>query len=303
MVQLTVKKKVSILSVPYDLGASRRGAHSGPSAILQAGLQRRLTLLGIDHIYEGEIPKPVYIKSGANPQLENLEEIVALNMTLAGQVSRIVENDNFPLILGGDHSIAIGSLSGLAQHYENLGVIWFDAHSDLSSEDTSPSGNIQDMSLAISLGKGNPLLTRIQSIGPNIKPQHVVIIGARQLAVDEKEYIRASGITCFTMHDIDRMGMGKVIESAIHILSGLTDGIHLSFDVDCLDPLLAPGTSCPVQGGLSYREAHFSLELLHESGLITSAEFVEVNPSLDLENKTPGIVVGLICSLLGQQIL
>jgi arginase len=303
MVQMAFSKTLSLLSVPFDLGAGRRGVHLGPDAILRAGLLRKLTQLSIQHVNEGEIPMPAASKVSTNSQLKNLEEIVAVNKHLSEQVSSIAAKGNFPLILGGDHSIAIGTLAGLAPHYDNLGVIWFDAHSDLNSEDTSPSGNIHGMSLAVALGKGNSLLTHIQTEGPYIKPENVVIIGARQLDPDEKEYIRSSGITCFTMHDIDRKGMPYVIEQAIEILKDKTDGIHLSFDIDSLDPSVAPGTGTPVQGGVSYREAHFAMELLHESGLITSAEFVEVNPSFDSENKTAMLAVGLICSLLGQQIL
>jgi arginase len=303
MVQMAFSKTLSIISVPLDLGAGRRGVNLGPDAILKAGLQRKLTNLGIKYVNEGEIHIPISSKGQTDSQLKNLAEIVTVNTQLSEQITRIVAKGNFPLILGGDHSIAIGSLAGLAPHYENLGVIWFDAHSDLNSEDSSPSGNIHGMSLAVGLGKGNSRLTRIQTKGPYIKPEHVVIIGARQLDPEEKEYIRASGITCFTMHDIDRKGMAYVVEKAIEILKEHTDGIHLSFDVDSLDPSVAPGTGTPVQGGVSYREAHFALELLHESGLITSAEFVEVNPTLDADNKTAVLTVGLICSLLGQQIL
>jgi arginase len=300
---VTYQKTVSILSVPFDMGAGRKGVNLGPNAILQAGLYRRLVNLGIEYNFEGEVVSPGSTKSEVSHHLKNLEEVIELNIKLAAQVASIVEKGNFPLILGGDHSIAIGTLAGLAQNYKNLGVIWFDAHSDLNTEETSPSGNIHGMSLAVGLGIGHPLLTQINSSGFKIKPQNVIIIGARDLDPGEKEYINASGVTCFTMHDIDRKGMGKVVEKAIDILSGTTDGIHLSFDVDSLDPLEAPGTGTPVKGGVSYREAHFALELLHESGLITSAEFVEVNPTLDSDNKTAKLAVEFIASLFGKQIL
>jgi arginase len=303
MVLMTIQKVVSVLSVPFDLGSGRKGAHLGPDAILSAGLLRGLTKLGIDYIQEEKIPSPITSKGSNNDQLNNLEEVVTLNTKLAERVLNVVKRGNFPLILGGDHSITIGTLSALGQHYENLGVIWFDAHSDLNTEETTGLGNINDMSLAVGLGNGHPLLTQIQLSGPKIKPQNVVIIGARQLDPSEKAYIRNSGINCFTMHDIDRLGMGQIIGKALDILSNATDGIHLSFDIDILDPLEAPGTETPVQGGISYREAHLALELLHESGLITSAEFVEINPLLDLDNKTARLTVNLICSLLGQRIL
>jgi arginase len=300
---MTDQKIVSIISVPFDLGAGRKGVQLGPNAILQAGLERRIADLGIEYILEEEIASPVSTKSGASHQLKNLEEVIELNAKLASQVASVVEKGNYPLILGGDHCIAIGTLAGLVRSYKKLGVIWFDAHSDLNTEVTSPSGNIHGMSLAVGLGLGHPRLIQNDSTGYPIKPEHVVIIGARSLDTGEQEYIKSSGVTCFTMHDIDRMGMGQVIEKALDLLSHTTDGVHLSFDVDSLDPLEAPGTGTPVKGGVSYREAHFALELLHESGLITSAEFVEVNPTLDSDNKTAQLAVGLIATVLGNLIL
>jgi arginase len=299
----TNSKHISLLSVPFDLGASRRGASLGPSAVLSAGLVRSLAKLQVVVHDQGSIPVPDAIKENANAKLKHLEEIVQVNTTLAKHVFDIAATGSFPLVLGGDHSIAIGTIAGLAQHYQNLGVIWFDAHSDLNTEDTSPSGNIHGMSLGVGLGRGPSALTQIKGLAPHIKPQNVVIIGARQLDQGEREFIRASGITCFTMHEIDRMGMAKVIEESLKVVSKGTDGVHLSFDVDSLDPQEAPGTGTPIPGGVSYREAHFALELLYESGLITSAEFVEVNPSLDTNNKTARLTVELICSLLGQRIL
>jgi arginase len=292
------QKSISILSVPFDLGAGRRGVHLSPNAILEAGLRQRIINLGIECVIEEEVTTTGSSDSVTVDNLKNLEEVAALNTKLAAQVEAIVEKGNYPLILGGDHSIAIGTLSGLSRHYKNLGVIWFDAHSDLNTEDTSPSGNIHGMGLGI----GHPLLTQIKSNGFKIDPRNVVIIGARQIDAGEKEYINASGVTCYTMHDIDRMGMGQVIEKALAILS-TTDGIHLSFDVDSLDPLHAPGTGTPVIGGVSYREAHFALELLNESGLITSAEFVEVNPKLESDNNTVELAVEFIASLFGERIL
>jgi arginase len=300
---VTLQKIVSVVSVPFDFGVGRKGVHMGPNAILKAGLLRRLTQVGINYTEEEITFSAITDKRSTNLQFKHLEEVVAVNTKLADKVSNIVEKGGFPLALGGDHSIAIGTLAGLGQHYDNLGVIWFDAHSDLETEETGSLGNLNSMSLAVALGMGHPQLTQIQSRGPKITPQHVVIIGARQLAPHERTYIRDSGITCYTMHDIDRLGMGQVIENALGILSGVTDGIHLSFDVDIIDPQVAPGTGTPVIGGISYREANFALELLHESGLITSAEFVELNPSLDVENKTAQLTVELVCSLLGKQIL
>lgn len=173
----------------------------------------------------------------------------------------------------------------------------------MNTAETSPSGNIHGMSLSASLGYGDPSLTELGGICPKIRPENVVIIGARQLDPQEKELIRSKGIKCYTMHEIDRYGMARVIEEAIQIVSANTDGVHLSFDVDSLDPAEAPGTGTPVRGGVNYREAHLALELMHESGIITSAEFVEVNPTLDKENRTSRLTVELIASLLGKRIL
>ncbi|GMX62610.1 hypothetical protein Elgi_24150 [Paenibacillus elgii] len=188
-------------------------------------------------------------------------------------------------------------------HYNRLGVIWIDAHSDLNTPDTTPSGNIHGMSLAASLGQGDERLTRIGGSSPKIRPEHTVLVGVRDLDPGEKACIKAQGITCFTMYDIDRLGMSSVMEEAVQVAGKGTDGVHLSFDIDSLDPVEAPGTGTPVKGGLSYREAHLALELLHESGIVTSAELVEVNPSLDTGQKTAQLAVELIGSLLGEQIL
>lgn len=301
--QTTMQKKVSVLCVPFDLGAGRRGVHLSPNAILQAGLQKRIAQLGLESVMEGEVI-PSHVAADANDDhLKNLKEVIAVNTALADRVEQIVKKDSFPLILGGDHSIGIGTLSGLARHYKNLGVIWFDAHADLNTAETSPSGNIHGMSLAVALGMGHPQLTQIKSTGYNIDPHHVVIIGARQLDEGEKEYIKKSGVTCFTMYDIDRLGMQTVVSKALDLLKHDTDGIHLSFDVDSLDPREAPGTGTPVRGGIRYREAHLALELFYESGLISSAEIVEVNPTLDEENSTAELAVEFVASLLGERIL
>ena len=232
-----------------------------------------------------------------------MSEVHEVSSQLSERVSEIVAEGAFPLVLGGDHSISIGTIAGLAEHYANLGVIWFDAHSDLNTEETSPSGNIHGMSLGISLGRGIPLLTGLRGISPKIKPEHVAIIGARSLDSGEKAYIRSLGIACYTMHDIDLIGIARVMDKVIRQFRQTTDGVHVSFDIDSLDPREAPGTGTPVRGGLSYREAHLALELLYQSDLVTSAEFVEVNPSLDKNDQTAKLAVELIGSLLGEQIL
>lgn len=305
---MSIQPKIAAISVPFDLGAGRRGASQGPQSILQAGLIQDLLgmALSIDHV--ADIPAPQGNMAPLDPQLDitnlnYLAEVIDINTRLANQVSLTVEQGSFPLVIGGDHSIAIGTLAGLAAHYTNLGVIWIDAHSDLNTATTSPSGNIHGMSLAVSLGIGHPLLTEIKDLKPKVKPENIVLIGARSLDEGEKKLIRSLGIKCFTMYDIDRKGMAHVMQEAIDYIKGRTDGVHVSYDVDSLDPLEAPGTGTTVKGGLQYREAHLAVEMLHESGIVTSAEFVEVNPLLDENNKTSQLAVGLISSLLGNKIL
>jgi arginase len=297
-------QQVAIVAVPFGKGAGTPGAELGPAHILHAaGLSRKLTELSIPYRLAGEVSIPAKVTPLQSANAKHLSEVHEACSQLAERVAEIVAEGAFPLVLGGDHSISIGTIAGLAEHYEDLGVIWFDAHSDLNTEDTSPSGNIHGMSLGISLGRGIPLLTGLRGISPKIKPEHVAIVGARSLDSGEKAYIRSLGIACYTMHDIDRLGIARVMEKVIQQLKQTTDGVHVSFDIDSLDPLEAPGTGTPVRGGLSYREAHLALELLYQSNLVTSAEVVEVNPSLDHHDQTAKLAVELIGSLLGEQIL
>ncbi|WP_053372507.1 arginase [Paenibacillus sp. FJAT-27812] len=297
-------QQVAIVAVPFGKGAGTPGAELGPAHILHAaGLSGKLTELNISYRMAGEVSAMAPLQTLKSANAKHLAEVLAVSSQLSERVAEIVADGEFPLVLGGDHSISIGTIAGLAEHYEDLGVIWFDAHSDLNTEDTSPSGNIHGMSLGISLGRGIPLLTGLRGISPKIKPEHVAIVGARSLDSGEKAYIRSLGIACYTMHDIDRLGIARVMEKVIQQLRKTTDGVHVSFDIDSLDPLEAPGTGTPVKGGLSYREAHLALELLYQSNLVTSAEVVEVNPSLDHHDQTAKLAVELIGSLLGEQIL
>jgi len=214
-----------------------------------------------------------------------------------------VKKKDFPLILGGDHSISIGTIAGLANFYENLGVIWYDAHTDINTPETSPSGNIHGMPVAVSLGMGDERLINLEGYFPKIKPENIVYIGARSIDEGEKELISKLGIKIFTMRDIDSIGMKKVMEETIAYLKSRTDGVHLSLDLDAIDPLYAPGVGTPVMGGISYRESRLAMEMLANSGLITSAEFVEVNPILDERNKTGALAVELITILFGKRLL
>ncbi|MFJ5760576.1 arginase [Neobacillus sp. NPDC093182] len=298
-----MEKNISILGVPMDLGQSRRGVDMGPSAIRYAGVVDRLEKIGHTVTDLGNIEiEPAGRGTAIHTNLKNLEAVVKANLDLAEKVDKIIGRNDFPLIFGGDHSIAIGTLAGVSRHYSNLGVIWYDAHGDLNTEETSPSGNIHGMPLAASLGFGHPLLTNIGGYAPKIKPENVVIIGARDLDEGEKDLIKEIGIKVYTMHEIDRLGMTKVMEETIEYLKG-TDGVHLSLDLDGLDPKECPGVGTPVLGGISYRESHLAMEMLADAQIITSAEFVEVNPILDERNRTALVAVALMGSLFGEKLL
>jgi arginase len=297
-------KKISIIGMPMDLGQMRRGVDMGPSAMRYAGINERLRNLNYEIEDLGDIPigRPEVVHR-SDTNLRNLELVAEKNEKLAAKVDEVVKSGAFPLVLGGDHSIAIGTLAGVAKHYKNLGVIWYDAHGDLNTAETSPSGNIHGMPLAVSIGLGHPMLTEIGGYSPKVKPENIVIIGARSLDEGERALIKEKGIKVFTMHEIDRMGMSKVMEETIDYLKAKTDGVHLSLDLDGLDPSDAPGVGTPVIGGISYRESHLAMEMLAEAQIITSAEFVEVNPILDEKNKTATVAVALMGSLFGEKLL
>ncbi|HLR75353.1 MAG TPA: arginase [Virgibacillus sp.] len=299
-----MKKDISIIGVPMDLGQSRRGVDMGPSAIRYAGIKETLKQLDYTINDLGDIMISYQDEEDAqDSNLHNLTQVAIGNEKLAEMVDQEVANGKFPLILGGDHSIAIGSIAGIAKHYNNLGVIWYDAHGDLNYEETSPSGNIHGMSLAVNLGIGHERLTNILGYQPKIKPENIVIVGARCLDPGEKDLIKEKGMKVYTMQEIDRMGMPAVMEETINYLKERTDGVHLSLDLDALDPTEAPGVGTPVIGGLTYRESHLAMEMLSEANIITSAEFVEVNPILDVKNKTASVAVGLVGSVFGKNLL
>ncbi|CAM3922293.1 arginase [Alkalicoccus chagannorensis] len=297
-------KKIALIGVPMDLGQMRRGVDMGPSVIRYAGVTERLEALGYEVDDRGDIhigrPERYDVKNEDN--LKDLDVVVQASEDLQTAVKKAAEEGYFPLVLGGDHSIAIGTLAGAARS-RNLGVIWYDAHGDLNTGETSPSGNIHGMPLSASMGLGHKALTDIGGFSPKVKPEHTVVIGARSLDKGERELIKARGINVYTMHEIDRLGMTKVMEEAAAHVSQGTDGVHLSLDLDALDPHDAPGVGTPVIGGPSYRETHLAMEMLAEKGIITSAEFVEVNPILDVKNQTAEAAVALIGSLFGEKLL
>jgi arginase len=300
---IEMKERISIIGVPMDLGQMRRGVDMGPSAIRYAGVIERLEGLSykIEDKGDIEIGRANREEDAAN-NLRNLKAVSEASVKLSDQVDEAIKSGSFPLVFGGDHSIAIGTLAGVSKHYENLGVIWYDAHGDLNTGETSPSGNIHGMPLAVSIGIGDEALTRIGGYTPKVKPENIVIIGARSLDQGEKELIKEKGIKVYTMHEIDRLGMTKVMEETIEYLKERADGVHLSLDLDGLDPHDAPGVGTPVIGGISYRESHLAMEMLAESEIITSAEFVEVNPILDEKNKTATVAVALMGSLFGEKL-
>lgn len=294
---------VRILPVAFDYGAGRGGAAAGPEALLQAGLAERLAALGRQAVRLPRVPAAsLQADFRSAPGMKHWGRVLGMAEETAAAAAAAADG-GFPLILGGDHSIAIGTIAGLASRRQRLGVLWIDAHSDLNTPYTTPSGNLHGMSLAACLGFGDPHLAAVGGYSPKLQPERIALVGARSLDKGEREIIGRLGIACFTMHDIDRRGMADVMKEAIAIVSNGSDGVHLSFDIDSVDPGEAPGTGTPVRGGLSYREAHLAMELLHEAGILTSAELVEVNPRLDSGNRTARLAVELLASLFGEKIL
>lgn len=301
-------RRVTLIGVPLDLGAGRRGVDMGPSAFRVAGVDAKLAELG--HAVEdwGDLPVKIQETQGpGNPRLKYLKEILEVCEALRERVGNALERGGTPVVLGGDHSVAMGTIAGVARHFhrrnEKLGLVWFDAHADANTAETSPSGNIHGMPLAVALGLGAPALVNLAGFAPMVEGPRAALVGIRDVDVAERPNVRASGIGAFTMRDIDERGMRVVMEEAIARASTSTAGIHVSFDLDGMDPDYAPGVGTPSPGGLSYREAHLAMEMLADTGRVVSAEFVEVNPILDHRNGTATLGVELVCSLLGKKIL
>ena len=294
---------ISLLGVPMDLGADRRGVDMGPSAIRYADISDKLQALGhdVDNLDNIQVPEPETRNPG-DPSLKYLEPILACANELAHRVETRIKQGSVPVILGGDHSISLGSVSGSANAYSTLGVIWFDAHGDFNTPETSPSGNIHGMILAALAGLGDPRLVNVGGRGPHVDPHRIVIVGARDLDVGECELLRKAGVHVRTMSDIDRRGMGDVTREAIALATAGADALHVSFDMDVVDPSEAPGVGTPVHGGITYREAHLAMELVAESGRLGSLDLVEVNPILDRENRTAILATELALSAVGKRI-
>ncbi|MFQ5421971.1 MAG: arginase [Anaerolineae bacterium] len=292
---------IRIIGVPMDLGQNRRGVDMGPSAARYAGMQSRLEQLGHTVYDEGNVRVPNPEEHEAEGKTRRLKAVTAVCQTLYEMGCQCVANDDFALYLGGDHSISIGSIAAAAQ-YEPLGVIWVDAHGDFNTPDTSPSGNIHGMPVAALVGEGVPELVNVGYPGPKLQPVHIVQIGIRDLDAQERERLTHSGINVYTMRHVDELGMASVARQALDRLRHLKR-IHVSLDMDSLDPAVASGVGTPVPGGLSYREAHLLMEILGDNGRVRSLDIVEINPILDNMNQTAEMAVELAASLLGQRIL
>ena len=295
--------QLDIIGVPIDLGADRRGVDMGPSAIRYAHLHQRLESLGHTFDDKGNIEVPIQEMCNINePMLKYIDCIIPMGRRVAGAVATSIQGGRFPLVLGGDHSLSVGSIRGAAKH-RKLGVIWVDAHADFNTAETTPSGNIHGMPLAALCGLGDPRLVSLwDETPPVIDPGRVAIIGARDLDLGEKRNLRDADVMVQSMEQIDRFGMVTVIEKAIHHVSRDVDGIYLSFDMDALDPRQAPGVGTPVPGGLTFREAHLACEVIAETGKLVGMDMVEVNPILDIQNQTAIDAVQFICSALGSRV-
>jgi arginase len=300
--------KIKIVGAPLDLGASRRGVDMGPSALRLASLNAKLEALGyqVEDLGNVAVAQQESTPTGRD-NAKYLPQIARSCETLAQTVGKIAADGDFPLILGGDHSVAVGTVAGLAHTFrareEHIGVLWIDAHSDMNTPETSPSGNIHGMPLACCLGRGPKELTHIFGYGPKLRSRDVVLIGLRDVDITERSLVRNSGVTAFTMRDVDERGLRSVMSEALSIVTDRTAGFHLSFDMDVLDPDEAPGVGTPVRGGITYREAHLAMEIICDCDRMLSMEVVEVNPVLDVANRTALLAVELITSVMGKKIL
>jgi arginase len=303
-----LRKKIRVIGVPLDLGQSRRGVDMGPSAVRVAGLEARLEALG--HVVEDGGNVPVAIpeqKKEGDAHAKYLKEITATCTKHAELVLKTLESGKVPLALGGDHSVAAGTVAGVAEYYrrqeQKVGLIWIDAHSDINTPDSSPSGNVHGMPLAAIMGLWPSELANIFGFSPKVSPENCVLVGVRDVDAVEKENIRKAGVEVFTMRDIDERGMRAVMEETLRMATRGTAGYHVSLDMDWVDPEDAPGVGTPVPGGATYREAHLAMEITADDGHLLSFEIVEVNPVIDEHNRTAELAVELALSAFGKKIL
>lgn len=297
---------VHILEMPLDFGASRHGSDMGPSAVRLAGIKEKLESIGHATFEHADIfrPQPQEYQQAGNPKAKYLKPITKACTALARQVEKIRDEGGFPLVIGGDHSVVLGSLAGLAasakKSGEKIGVLYVDAHGDFNSAETTPTGNVHGECLAASAGIGIKELTDLYFEGRKVDPANICFVGCRDLDAGEKLLMKEAGVTVFTMSDIDRQGFPAVVKEVLEFFRTHADIIHVSFDMDVLDPMFAPGTGIPLPGGLTNREALLLMEEIAGTGKVRSAEIVEVNPILDIRNQTAILAVSLAARLLGE---
>jgi arginase len=302
------QSSIAIIGAPLDLGQDRRGVDMGPSALRVANLNKRLASLGYEVEDLGNIPvdQPESLPEGPR-HAKYLPQIAATCERLAEMVAQVALDGKAPLVLGGDHSVAIGTVSGLARFYrkkrQKIGMIWMDAHADMNTPQSSPSGNIHGMPLACCIGMGPAELTKMFGFSPKVDPRNVALVGVREIDILERPNVKGTPVSVFTMRDIDERGLRVVMNQAIETASRGTTGFHLSLDMDFVDPQDAPGVGTPVRGGATYREAHLAMEMMCDSGGMVSMEVVEVNPVVDEVNRTADLAVELVMSAMGKKIL
>ena len=301
-------KTVDLFGVPLDLGAGRRGVDMGPSAFRIAGVAKSIQALGYQVRDCGNVEVPIPESIGVSDNRSRYaKEIAKVCESLCVDVQRSIESCHLPISLGGDHSLAAGSIAGAAAASERMGralaLLWVDAHADMNTPETTSSGNVHGMPLACLLGRGERELVHIGGFSPKIPPERCAVVGLRNLDEREKDQVRQSGVRAFTMKDIDRSGMSSIMEEALSLICTDNAGLHVSFDMDGVDPSISPGVGTPVRGGLSYREAHLLMEMVADSQRLLALDIVEVNPILDHHNSTASLAIELILSALGKKIL
>lgn len=305
---MTRPSHISIIGAPLDLGAGRRGVDMGPSALRLAGLNAKLSALGyeVEDLGNVAVAQQESTPSG-DENAKYLPQIANTCTNLAVMVEGVMKARKFPLVLGGDHSLAVGTVSGVGHVFEEraekIGLIWIDAHADMNTPESSPSGNVHGMPLACCLGRGPRELTSIFGYTPKVEGRNVVLVGVRDVDIRERSFVRESGVNAFTMRDIDEYGLRNIMQQAVALAGEGTAGFHLSLDMDVVDPDEAPGVGTPVRGGMTYREAHLAMEMICDCSSMLSMEIVEVNPVLDEANRTALLGVELVMSAMGKRIL
>ncbi len=300
-------RTVTLIYVPLHLGGSHRGTSMGPAAMKVAEVASRIEKLGLNIADEIDIEVPRSVCWGDQSTAKCIPEILKVSQDVSDAVEAALAAGHIPVTIGGDHSLAIGSIAGVSKHFKKLGkefgLVWFDAHGDINTPATSASGTVHGMPLAVSLGRGDSRLVELNDYQPKVGRDRTALIGIRALDEPERELIDECGVAAFTMKDVDHLGLSAVMNSALGSIGGDVEGLHVSFDLDVIDPDVAPGVSTDSMGGLNYRESHLALELLAETNLVTSVDIVELNPALDVRNRTAELATELILSVLGKRIL